>query len=197
MKLLKLYIIISLVFTFSLFGQIVIDSDDIPHNVGTQWTKNSADSVTVDLGSTGGPQTWDFTSQPMGSENATLIIVEPSSTPYTDSFPGTNLVYSSPSDTVYQYYNLNSDCIISLGMGCASGTTPFLWKYDPLDSTPSPQSYGNSHKFHYGFTEEISAGNYLEYSHYGVREYDAYGTVNIPYGSFDCLRIRTYDTYFF
>jgi hypothetical protein len=177
-------------------GQIVIDSDEIPHNVGEQWTKNSVYSVTVDLGTTGGPHTWDFTSQPLGGENSLTIITEPSLNPYVDSFPEANLVYCSPAgpDTVYQYYNLNSNYLTMLGLGAISPTTPFVWEYDPSDSIPCPQSYGSSYSFHYGFREDIIPGSYMEYYHYGFVEYDAYGTVHIPYDSFECLRARTYDT---
>ncbi len=196
MKLIKLYTILSIIFTFGLSGQIVIDWNEVPHNVGDLWTKNNVDTVTVDLGTTGGPQTWDFTSQPLGGENSFTIITEPSVNPYADSFPDANLVYCSPagSDTVYQYYNLNSNYLVMLGMGGISPTTPFVWEYDPSDSIPCPQSYGNSYSFYYGFTEVVSPGNYMEYYHYGVSEFDAYGTVNIPYGSYSCLRARTYDT---
>lgn len=197
MKLLKTFIILIYFLSINLFGQIVIESSEIPHEAGIQWVKNSAiGAIEVDLGTTGGPQTWDFTSQTMGAENSYLTIVDPASTPYTDSFPSANLVYRSPSDsdTVYQYYNLNSDFLIMLGMGGVSTTIPFLWKYEPTDSIPSPQSYGNWHRFRYGFNETISAGNYMEYLHYGTQEYDAFGSVTIPYDSYECLRIRTYDT---
>ena len=196
MKLIKLYTILSLILSFSLLGQITIDSDEVPHDVGTAFTKNSAFDVTVALGTTGGPQTWDFTSQAMGAENSYVTIVNAAGSPYIDSFPGANLVYCSPadSDTVYQYYNLNTNYLVILGLGAVSPTTPFLWKYDPSDSIPCPQSYGSSYDFHYGFREEIVPGSELEYYHFGTAEYDAYGTVTIPYGSYSCLRARTYDT---
>ena len=196
MKLIKLYTILSLMFTFSLLGQIVIDWDEIPHNVGDQWTTNSAHNVTVALGTTGGPHTWNFTSQPMGAENSYLTIVNPTSSPYIDSFPGANLVFCSPagSDTVYQYYDLDSNYLVILGLGAVSSTVPFVWEYDPSDSIPCPQSYGSSYGFRYGFRENIVPGSYMEYDRYGFVEYDAYGTVNIPYGSYSCLRIRIYDT---
>ena len=198
MKSIKTNIIITILITsLHISAQIVIESDEIPHEVGTQWVKNSSiGSIPVNLGTTGGPQTWNFTSQPMGIENSTLTIENPASTPYIDSFPGSNLVYSSPSDsdTVYQYYKLNDDFLTLLGLGGASATTPFLWRYDPADSIPSPQTYDSSYSFRYGFREEIMPGSYYQNIHYGVNVYDAYGTVNIPFGSFPCLRIRTYDT---
>lgn len=193
----KPYIIIILITSLHISAQIVIESDEIPHTVGNQWVKNSSiGSIPVNLGTTGGPQTWDFTSQSLGAENSLAIITDPSLNPYSDSFPDANLVYCSPadSDTVYQYYKLNSNYIVMLGMAGASSTTPFVWEYDPSDSIPFPQSYGNSYSFHYGFRQDLVPGNYMKYYHYGVSEYDAYGTVNIPYGSYSCLRARTYDT---
>lgn len=198
MKLMKSYIIIVfLILSLTLSAQIVIDSDEIPHEVGTQWIKNSAVDVTVTLGSAGGPQTWDFTSQPMGGENSYVSIVEPGESPYIDTFSGdVNLVYCSPAgpDTVYQYYSLNSNYLIMHGLGAVSPTTPFVWPYIPQDSIPCPQSYDSSYSFHYGFHERIIPGSYMDYHHYGFVEYDAYGTVHIPYDSFECLRARTYDT---
>jgi hypothetical protein len=199
MKLIKLYAILSLMFAFSLSGQIVIDWDEIPHQVGTQLIKNSKDSVTVNLGTTGGPQTWNFTSQPMGSEYSYLTLVEPASTPYIDSFPGANVVYCSPagSDTVFQYYKLNSDFLVMMGLGGVSPLLNFLWKYDPSDSLPCPQTYGSSGRFKYGYTEMIDTAtdSYMTYLHYGTYDFNAYGTVTIPsLGSFDCLRECAYDT---
>lgn len=189
-------LIVFFLLTLNLSGQIVIERNEIPQDVGTEWIKNSKDSVSVNLGSSGGPRTWNFTSQPMGGENGNLLIVDPLQSPYIDSFPGANLVYSSPADTdtVYQYYTLNNNYLILLGLGGASGSSPFFWKYDPSDSIPLPQSYGDSYSYRYGSIYEVDSGNYTEHLHYGFQNCDAYGTVNIPYGSYPCLRICGHDT---
>ena len=197
MKLFKLYFVLFFLFTLNSFAQIEIDWNEMPRDVGTQWVKNSIiNGVIVDLGSVGGPQTWDFTSQPMGSENSTVIIVDAASNPYIGSFPGANLVYASfeDSDTIYQYYKLNSNYLTTMGIAGVTDALSFFWEYDPSDSLSFPIRYGDSSRFKYGFIEEITPGNHIEYSHYGLRKNDAYGTVEIPYGSYECLRVRVYDT---
>ena len=178
-----------------LYSQIVIDWTEIPHYIGTVWTKNGKDSVTVELGSTGGPQTWNFTSQPMGTESEDLFIVPVSSTPFADSFPNANLVYMSfaDSDTVYQYYELEPSFISMLGLGLISPGTTYLLQYEPVDSAPLPMSYGDSYDFHFGFSMANGTDS-VTYDHYGTRTCDAYGNVIIPYGNFECLRVCDFDT---
>jgi hypothetical protein len=178
-----------------LYSQIVIDWTEIPHSVGTTWTKNNKDSVSVDLGSTGGPQTWAFTSQPMGSDSSIQLIVPVSSTPFADSFPDANLVYQSPvdSDTAYGYYELTAGWDITLGLGGIGPDTTFLMQYAPVDSCPLPLHYQDSRSFHYGFTIEMGSDS-LRYDHFGRQTCNAYGTVTIPYGSYPCLRVCVFDT---
>jgi len=178
-----------------LYSQIVIDWTEIPHYIGTVWTKNGKDSVTVDLGSTGGPQTWNFTSQPMGTESEDLFVVPVSSTPFADSFPNANLVYMSfaDSDTGYQYYELEPSFISILGLGLVSPDTNYLLQYEPVDSAPLPMSYGDSYNFHFGFSVMMGTDS-VTYDHYGTRFCDAYGNVIIPYGNFECLRVCDFDT---
>jgi len=196
MKPLRLLVLLILfVVIVPLYSQIVIDWTEIPHFIGTEWTKNGKDSVSVDLGSTGGPQTWDFTSQPMGSESEDLFIVPVSSTPFADSFPNANLVYMSfaDSDTGYQYYELEPNFISMLGLGLESPDTTYLLQYEPVDSAPLPMSYGDSYNFHFGFSI-IMGTDSVTYDHYGTRVCDAYGNVIIPYGNFECLRVCDFDT---
>ncbi|MEO0293842.1 MAG: FlgD immunoglobulin-like domain containing protein [candidate division WOR-3 bacterium] len=189
----KLYFIM-LFFTFCVFAQIQIDWDEIPHEIGTQITQNSAGNVTVNLGTTGGPQEWNFL-QPMGSEEGTAIIIESSSAPFIDSFPGTNLVDYSPSDTgeVYLYHVLDNNFIKTLGMvGIVEGDT-FLHKYEPPFLQPLPLKYGDSWRYSWGFQMKEETGT-IEYFYFGTKNINAFGTVNIPYGSYECLRVCSYDT---
>jgi len=87
--------LIGLCIMIPVFGQIVIDWYDIPMVNYTNWNKNIAYNATVNLGSSGGPQTWTFTSQPMGTDSCWDIIIPPSMAPLIDSFPTTNLCYAS------------------------------------------------------------------------------------------------------
>ncbi len=181
-----------------LFAQITIDWTEIPQTIGTSWTKNSKDIVTVDLGSTGGPQTWNFTSQPMGTDSVILLVVPVSSTPFADSFPDANLTYKSRADgdTAYQYYELEPGFMCMLGLAVVTTDTSNVFRYIPADSVSLPVNYGDSAYYHYGYLIDLGMGPMYEcrFDMHGKRVVDAYGTVVIPYGSFECLRICAFDT---
>jgi serine protease AprX len=176
------------------FG-IVVDWTEIPQGIDTEWTINSSDNVTVDLGSPGGPQNWNFTTQPMGSDSFHVKIVPKASTPYPDSFPNANLVYKAvhSSDTSYQYQELDSTFLSTLGFGSVSLDTTYILPYDPIDSHPLPIIHGNSNQYHYGFEVE-EADTVVKHEWYGRSIIDAWGTVTIPYGAFPCLRRCSFDT---
>lgn len=178
------------------FCQITIDWTEIPHNIGTQWVKNTRSTVTVDLGTAGGPQTWYFTTQSMGPENDTIVIVTPSSSPFIDSFTNVNLVYMQQdlTDIAYQHYGLYADAMISFGLGGTSMGDQWLWKYVPPDSAPLPMQYGDDRHFRFHYTIDDVGVDSVTYEHYGWQVCDAFGTVTIPYNTFDCLRVCDFDT---
>ena len=178
------------------FGQIIVDWTEIPHSIGTQWVKNTRATVTVDLGTTGGPQTWSFTTQPMGPENDTIVIVTPSSSPFIDSFTNVNLVYMQQelTDIVYQHYGLYADAMVAFGIGGTATGDQWLWKYVPPDSSPLPIQYGDSRHFRFHYTIVDVGTDSVTYEHYGWQMCDAFGTVTIPYNTFDCLRVCDFDT---
>jgi hypothetical protein len=172
-------------------AQIVIDWTEIPQTIGTTWTKNIRYNTTVNLGSTGGPQVWNFTSQPLGTENCQGVIVPKASTPFPDSFPNANLVYGSyeDGDTSYLYMELTPNFLSTLGL-C---DTEFVMQYFSYDSIPLPVHYGDSHNYHYGY--EVAEGDItMKTEWYGHSIIDAYGAVTIPYGTFPCLRDCSFDT---
>ena len=176
-------------------AQIVIDWTELPQTVGTAWTKNIADDVTVNLGSTGGGQTWTYTSQPMGSDSGSAAIVNKSSTPFADSFPSANLVYLTlaDGDAMYLYQKLTSGSWSTQGYG-VTGTVTMAVYYDPIDTVPLPITYGSSRNYQYGYEVEMGPNIVMRTEKYGRTIIDAWGTVVIPYGSFPCLRQCSYDT---
>jgi serine protease AprX len=176
------------------FG-IVVDWTEIPQFIDTEWLINSSNDVSVDLGSTGGPQNWNFTAQPMGSDSCHVRIVSKTSTPFADSFPEANLVYKAVhnSDTSYQYQELDSTFLSTLGSGSVMLDTAYVLQYEPIDSQPLPIIHGNSNRYHYGFTVGES-DTVVKYEWYGLSVIDAWGTVTIPYGAFPCLRQCSFDT---
>jgi len=178
-----------------LFGQIIIDHTELPQETGVWWITNNTDSTTVDLGTIGGPQVWDFIGQAMGNDSTFSIIIDIASVPCIDSFPGVNLVTKDiMPDTSYYYRRLVSDSINGLGVvvkDSAQGELCFVFR--PFSYTPLPLSYNESWRdsFVYHFKVEI----FDVYNEYRAHcKVDAYGTVKIPYGKFECLRVCVYDT---
>jgi len=180
------------------YGQITITSDKIPHQVGTYAIYNEADSIEVNLGTPGGGRTWDFTSQ-VTDDSYGSWIVNKSETPFADSFPTANLVSKQistykDSAIIYIYSRLATDAMTSLGRGIISPDTTITTIFDEPTVEPLPMNYENSWHLHGGFSDTTEAGAVYKYEEYGYHLVDAWGTVSIPYGPFNCLRIRQYDT---
>jgi hypothetical protein len=187
--------VLTLVLVALLFGQIEIDWTEVPQDIGIQFTHNGTENVTVDLGSQGGPQTWNFTSQPMGSQNTNSMIVPRMSTPYGDSFPNSNLVLeiTQNSDTGYAYGQIAPTFGSNLGFGSVGSITTFF-RFVPTDSYPMPIIYGATRTYHYGYSIDLAPLTVLRTDNYGFETIDAYGTVTIPFGVFECLRMCSFDT---
>ena len=178
-----------------LCAQIEIDWTEVPQDIGITFTHNGAESVTVNLGSPGGPHNWDFTAQPMGSQNTDALIVPRASTPFGDSFPSSNLVLQITEDgyVAYAYGQIAPTFGANLGLGSITPITTFF-RFEPTDSYPLPIVYGASRHYEYGFTLEMSPIMEVRTDNYGNETVDAYGSINVPYGTFECLRMRSFDT---
>lgn len=177
------------------FAQITIEWDEIPHTLNTRWTKNSAYEVSVDLGSAGGPQTWSFTSQAMGTDSSQNRVIAVNQAPYHDSFPGANLVYQgvAEEDTTFLFMQLETNFLSTLGLTSGYSMNMVI-KYDPADTVPLPVHYNDSRHYYYAYTYVMDSTMYIELEQKGYEHIDAYGTVTIPYGSFPCLRAMLWDT---
>jgi hypothetical protein len=173
----------------------VIHSTDFPSTVGTKLVTNSSvdETLDVDVGTTGGPQTWDFTAINT-PESITQYIVNKSTTPFADSFPTANLVtmlYFDVDSISYFYSLLSSSQLTSQGSGFDLSDTSWVWKYQR--STPLLNFPVNYNDVWYWAT-------YLEFEVEGVTQcwldsakctYDAWGTVAIPLGNFECARVKS------
>ena len=128
------------------FGQIVIDWTEMPNEAGTRWVKNIAYETTVSLGSSGGPQTWTFTSQPMGPDSCANIIVNCWNTPYWDTFPSANLCYLSVEgpDSAFLYMGLHQYYLANLGLVGQDSSDNYVQKYIPPDTNDLPEQYGDT-----------------------------------------------------
>ncbi|UCG29424.1 MAG: T9SS type A sorting domain-containing protein [candidate division WOR-3 bacterium] len=185
----------SILILIPLYGQITIDWTEVPHEIGVAFNHNGVSDVTVNLGTTGGPQTWSFSSQPMGPQNTHALIVPRTSTPFGDSFPDANLVLqiTQDSDTAYAYGQISSSFGSNLGLGSVSPLVTFF-RFEPTDSYPLPVVYGASRSYQYGYTLALNSVMDLRTDNFGFETIDAHGSVIIPYDTFECLRMCSFDT---
>jgi len=180
------------------FGQIIIDWTEIPNEANTRWSKNIAYEATVSLGSSGGPQTWTFTTQPMGPDSCVNLIKSCWQTPYWDTFPSANLCYASieEGDTAYLYMHLAPGYLANLGLVGQDSGDVYTQKYIPPDTNDLPEQFGDLRHYSTLWFVIIDASTYVRYQKRGLEYINAYGTVNIPCGSFPCLRYVIWDTLF-
>jgi len=201
-----LFIVFILILTLSpnLPAQIVIQNNEYDIGFGTKHNLFFAEDTLgegfdVNVGTTGGPQTWTFTLDqfPGGYSNESTV-VDPATTPYADTFPESDhaWLYDEESDTVslIQYYNLTESALYYLGMIIVSDSGTFGTVADPYEQVISfPAQMGASWTNNYSESYDFF-GILITDSTSSVSTIDAWGTINIPAGSFECLRIREEET---
>ncbi len=181
------------------FAQITITSTDLLNliDINQVVEYDTSYTIPVDVGTAGPDQTWNFTDVPTTMENSSSII-SPQGTPFENSFPNANFVHFidfSDGDTlmqIYSYTNITSSAFLIMGEGIITkvpnvGDTSFTTIDD--EETPLPLTYGlewnsmdSDTTSNIGFTI-ITTTN----SNYSI---DAWGTVTVPAGTFECLRLR-------
>ncbi|MGD9898602.1 MAG: T9SS type A sorting domain-containing protein [Calditrichaceae bacterium] len=186
------------------WSQIVIDQNEYDITFGKSFFQYYVDGtenpVPVNVGSTGGPQTWTFTLNDFpNGETYTTTIVNPSTTPFAQDFQNSDHAWLSEFDTlsVYFYLDLTSTELLGLGSGSSDGDTTYVQKYNPSDRILKfPLSMGTTWTSNY--IENISGSDMFEIidSTSSTSTVDAWGTINIPAGSFNCLRVKTEETDF-
>ncbi len=192
------FIIISAVVQFA-SAQITITSNDILGLIGSEQVGeyDSSSTITVNVGTAGENQSWDFTANSTNMEY-TLSFLTPQETPFNDDFPQANFVTFSDlsqADTIYHFYSyatITSSKFLTLGSGnIINIPNEYDTSYATFneDETPLPLTYGQ--KWEVAQTDTVDFTGYVsittEKSSFSV---DAWGTVTLPSGTYDCLRLR-------
>ena len=176
-------------------AQITIVSTDMPV-IGDVLTRYVDTIPSAGQGSAGAAQTWDFSG---ASPDQTQVnyVVDPSTTPFAASFPGSNLAMTNDSAT-FLYFNNGPSMMTLDGTGGDPGigiviTAVFT---PPLTYNQFPRQYGNSFSDTYGF-ETIADGSafgvyQVRVRHHGtvIDSTDGYGSITTPIGTYDCLRVK-------
>ncbi len=182
-------------------SQITITATDMPNYFGvgnSEFTYISSDSEAMYIGmaSSSSSQTWTDPS-PTIQDSLRDDNVDPSSTPFSAYFPGATYAQkldfseSSITEAIYNYYRVSNDSLISMGYGesmsSVSMDTSFVHRYSQL-FFPLPLQLGDVFTAIVDTTSVpfLGGGNIITAQ--TVATIDAYGTLNLPNGSFGALR---------
>lgn len=196
----------SLLMLSTLWGisQITItNANTAPEGVTIIQANDTLPDSSLVPGDAGPNQTWNFSSV-SANEFDTLYTMLPSWTPYSDSFPGANYVIRQImlDDTNYIFMDKNDDFFASLGYMASTNELEIM----AIHVIPQevimdfPVEYGNqrNESFYYEQTisSEIPGYDSLRYKTSTEKSVtvDAWGSITIPTGTYNCLRTKTDET---
>jgi hypothetical protein len=193
-----------LLISFSLIGyvqtnaQITITANDLP--AVNDEIRYSVGSGSINLNATGEDLTWDFSK--LKATNQELIkFSAPLQTPYllqfltnsTFGYPETGLpVPAGFIDNPYTFIRKTNSAYVITGRGATAQSLPLGLVYSPKDTLYSlPLTYGK--EFGGNFSGTAGLASFGSISQNGVRTntVDAWGSLTTPFGTFDCLRIKS------
>ena len=196
----RIFIYIFIALHTALYAQITINSSDILSLIGQEHSYELADSggVVVNVGSPGENQTWDFTSI-VTSGSFSQKYTNSSDSPYSEEFSESNfLIFNdfSISDTViniYSYLKVTPDLLTTEGIileFLEPEEEPFILEETDNDSIPLPLTYGASWSSKEIETDDLGEGNIFISEYITQNSVDGWGTVILPSGSYQALRVR-------
>lgn len=200
----KAGIVFALLAALTLSAQPVFSEEDLP-KIGYQaeFVSDTSETIPVDVGTTGGPQTWDY-SRTLTGIAQTFEVLDPASTEWGNLFPTAEYAYRISgvlSDTIsgdmWQYLETTATQFLLLGDVYESDTFLLTHDYEPdLIQTPLPMEMGASWNTSYHTLDSLDDMGFilLERFSHTWNLVDAWGTVIVPRGSFQALRTITYDT---
>ncbi len=205
-----LVLLISVLAALPLVAQPVFTADNLPEiGYEAMFKADTSEEIIVDVGATGGPQTWDFSREVFG-ESTPFEVLDPEDTPAGVLFPDAEFTYHLAGtliDTIrgeiWQYYNTTSTEMLMLG--------DYIESYHPiLDSIKITHNYEPDRMnsvfplqmgaqwqdfFHTVDSLDPTGVFIIETTSSSSSRVDAWGTVITPADTFDeALRYITYDT---
>ena len=151
-------------------------------------------SVTVNVGSAGGNQVWDFRNLSLQTESVDQAFLAPQNTPYGAQFPQSNFVQSTtdPADSgfvFYIYWQVTTDSLKVVGGVVAAPDTAFFG-FGTEEVAPLPVRLGSTWVSAEADTFGAPEFGFTITSSMTTNTVDAWGTVRLPVGDFECLRVR-------
>ncbi len=186
----------------SLSAQISITDSDILGLIGqTQLVDiDTIGGVAINLGSAGANQTWDLSNVMVDGIQLEVLFQTPAGTPFSASFPTANMVRSTTDSSgqdgfgvvnLFEYISVGSSEFETIGSAVqvVDLDTSFL-EFNSNDVAPLPLSFNTT-------WTNLSADTVGDIATFANVSYDTtdntvdgWGTVILPIGSFECLRVR-------
>ncbi|MFZ5432835.1 MAG: T9SS type A sorting domain-containing protein [Calditrichota bacterium] len=175
------------------WAQITVNSSNFP-GVGATYISYSTGQVTVNLGSGGANQTWDFTSYDF-TEEGMATIVSPGSTPFSATFPNATHAFAlMDSVTGYYFSRLTSTASQGLGYAGEAGGVPVSIVYNPASTdVVFPLTYQTAWTSVSAYTFEPIPGFTITYRDSIVNTCDGWGTLIAEDGSWQVLRVKEHN----
>jgi len=195
-RLLSVFTLIILSIASLAQAQITISAQDILNTIGTT-TETEVDTngnISVDLGSAGENQIWDFTSQSISGFKVPNENISPSGTPFSDNFPEANFVQKTVFEDdgvqgeLYSYHDVQPSHFDHLGSGLISGDLKFIQPGE--EDAPLPLEYGSNWSENLADTLEIVDGFYIVTISVINSTVDGWGLLKLPIGDYQSLRLR-------
>ncbi len=143
------------------------------------------DTNNISQGNSGANQTWSFLSL-IRQDSSNVNFVSASSTPYAAQFPSSNLASTNDNEN-YNYFSTTSSNMYVNGL---AGPSLQISYTDPQLYLQYPFTYGSNFSDNFSATYTIS-GSSITRNGTSIVSGDAWGTINLPAGSFtNSLRVK-------
>ncbi|MBN1558731.1 T9SS type A sorting domain-containing protein [candidate division KSB1 bacterium] len=200
MKLLLVNAFVAVIFIVNGLAQITVTETTLKSWLGLQQVveMDTTGSVSVNVGTAGENQVWDFSGLTAQDFTATYELFNSANTPYASLYPGANYALKVEFQSVfglasmYQYINLAPDKLQTVGTVLVSDSD-VIQNDDENDVTPLPITYGSSWQSTSADTIDLGVGKMITTMSEKITV-DAWGTIKLPSGEYPCLRWKNEST---
>jgi len=200
----KKFLTIALMSSFSaLFGQITINSSDMPQPDDTVRMSIGLNTENFDFAAGGENYLWDFSElNPLSQRVDTFLTVTQTPVTFWPFYIGSanlvapfnpaQIVAGLPDAKGYRFIQNSTASFTDMGYGIVIDGTPLPAKYADADEIYQfPMTYGQTFESTAGLEIGVPGFGYLLIDRSRQNEVDAWGTVKTPFGTFDAIRYKS------
>ncbi|GAB4175014.1 MAG: hypothetical protein Kow00108_10120 [Calditrichia bacterium] len=185
-----------------LHAQITINSSHVPSTPGTVYHRyNVSDSVSlegnipVNVGNSGPNESWSFSvSEFSGGINITTEVKSVASTPFASEFPNADFAWSTEfgeGNILHEFYILTSAEFASVGYAAETNSGNYVSTLEvPERALQFPTQYQDEWRASSKDSVDYGDGLYIVTERNVRNRIDAWGTITVPAGTYDCLRLK-------